>query len=72
LLTLDLRDALWRGRSARQLWGMAVDSPSPHGIQFALQTLGVRGERLRSVPLLAGVGVRGTNGAELRVAPNLT
>jgi hypothetical protein len=50
-------------RDARQLWGMAVHSPSPHGVQFALHRLGVRGER---------VGVRGSAGATLAVAPNLT
>ena len=35
---------------AHQLWGMAVHSPSPHGIQFALHRLGVSGERQRPAP----------------------
>jgi hypothetical protein len=48
---------------ARQIWGMAGHSPSPHGIQLAPHRLGVRGER---------VGVRGSTAAALAVAPNLT
>jgi len=51
---------------------MAGHYPSPHGIQFAPYRLGVHGERPRSVPLLAGVGARGSTGATLAVAPNLT
>lgn len=42
--------------------GIVARSPSPHVIQFAADRLGVRGERLQGVPLLAGVGVRGKLG----------